>query len=110
MNIAEWRKKALSDDVAYLLGLLKRYDTIIHEDGTFTVIMGGDEKTGYRAQVIGRNHLKSMLRREYMEAKRPLKGRKLNMLIEGFLRSMVTVSYESIEGMELPECLVEILP
>jgi hypothetical protein len=68
------------EDVTFFLQCCKRYKIFVHINGTFY-----DELDNS----VPANHLKSLLRREYLEAGFPLQGKALDLLIGFFLKNCI---------------------
>jgi len=83
-SLKKWKSDGIRPDTKLMFSIVQRLDPLILTDGRFV-----DKET---RQIIRRNHLKCMLRREYIEEGGNLRGRALDKVLDGFLYALVKIS------------------
>jgi len=85
VSIAKWKDDGkLKVDTSLLFEVLQRLDPYVLTDGTFI-----DKETN---KIIHRNHIKCMMRLEYIAAGGELRGKPLQFVIERFLIAMAGIA------------------
>lgn len=90
----------IKDDINFLDQVLCDWKVALNIDGYWV--------DTFTSQRIHNNHLKTMIRRVYLENQRPLKGRALNIFIDGYLDSKHKASMYFYEQDPNNEIFVEI--
>lgn len=105
VSVRKWNADNLREDVKYLIERLKLYDAVVHDDGVFTVFV----RDGVTKR-IGRNHLKCMLRRDYLNERTRYRGKALDKFLNEFMDRIGEVAKKVIadEDREQNYCLVDI--
>jgi hypothetical protein len=75
-------------DLVWAIETLKGWNPVVLNDGSLV-----DGETGKR---LHRNHLRSMLRREYLEAGKPLSGRALHVMLDACIDAIIAINRKII--------------
>jgi hypothetical protein len=87
LDVVKWSKKDLPQESAWLLDRLRDFNLGVSVDGEFI-----DSET---KKVINTNHLRCILRRDYLSSGRnTLEGKSLNVIIDIFLNCLKRASKE----------------
>ena len=83
-------KRLENEDIKFFLERCKEYD--IAFSANFKDILVVDPTDG-KPKPIGKNYLRCLLRRDYLERSgRPARGKELSFLVDGFFRWMLTAT------------------
>ena len=97
-ELARWRNSKSREEVLFLSSVLERMPLGISDQGDIV-----DAESGKKMHW---NHIRTMLRQEYINAGRPLRGKALQFVIDGTIDGTIAVYQKLIAENKKPESMI----